>query len=158
MEKSYLKIFEPILFIVSLLAIGFQLLSKFFVEFETSSGIVFFILIIMISIWIILLGNKELSTFEIVLFLYLLLSMGISSLLPLFGFQIFFLPFLVEAGISISVVFGILLLFVILFWFARIFKSSKIKENKITIYKFDIIIIVCAIITALIILAMYLLR
>lgn len=157
MEEKILKTYEIILFCVLLIVIGFQMLSFFFPVFNILDTFLFILLIAMFIAWAILLRNKDLTNFEIVLFI-LLFIFAIGNMLLLIGFAIVTASWLVF-GIHGEMLFLIFLILAMMFWFFRIYRAQKkLGVSKYTLQKSDIIIIICAITLILILAVFYLVQ
>ena len=124
MENNFMKIYELILFSLSIVSIIFEFLS----------WIVFIILLGMFVTWGILrflLREKDLTNYELILFFIILgvvlpkLLMIIYNFLGIVGWKIFGL-WLEE---FIVLLFFIFFFAAIFFWFFKIFKSSEKQEK-----------------------------
>jgi len=134
MEKNFMKIYELILFSLSLIFIIFEILKNYYFIFDFLSWIGFIILLGMFIAWgvlRILLREKDLTNYEMLLLFITLavvlpkLLITIYNFLGVIGWEIF--------GLSLEE-FIVLLFFIfffaaMFFWFYKIFKSTKKQEK-----------------------------
>lgn len=160
MDEKFLKKYEIIFFVTLLVFFIFELLNTLLNIFEFFQGyrlIKLIIIVAMFVVWFNLKGNKELTKFELIMFimsysyvfglaLILLLSIGLFSEL-IFGIPVTI--FLVGIFMTFFIV-GLLVLFY------TIFKNSKNQEKgKTKIYRYDIYIIVIALAIVLAVIGIY---
>jgi len=152
-----LKIYEITLFITWLSFLILQIVTSYFQIFEIINGIGFIILIAMFISWAVLIGNKNLSKFELILafgfigYVFLFLAGIILSYLGFIGW--YFFGMYTEQFLALIIL--VLFIISILFSSYRLIKNQKRK--KIAVTRSDLFIILFFILIVLVITIFYIL-
>ena len=158
MDEKILKTYEKIFFVTIIILILFELMSLFLGIYESVRGIRLIITVAMFIVWVILLRNKELTIFELILLFmscgYILeLSFALILGLGIFAEMIFGVP-------VFTFLVGLLLVFFVIAILGLFYKTSKTLKNqeksRIKVYRYDIYIIIVCLIIALVVIGLYL--
>lgn len=148
MDERSLKIYERLFFVILLILIIIEISSFLSNTYINFSGFRVIFIAVMFIVWLTLIRNKELTTFELILFI-----MSFSSVAALFLNLFLFMGFFAETIYGIPVFTFMVVLFIAFFiigllvFFYRILINSKNqKGSKIKIYRQDILIIITLVI------------
>ena len=153
MDEKLIKKYGILFFVVSLSSELIQIIS-YLENYKQLSGFFFLLLLGMAIVWSILLGNKNLTNFE--LFITVFVFLGVIFQL-IFGIA-FFLESFFQYALGISFIYSTcIVIFTVglCFWAYIIFKRSDLKHKKIKIYRRDLIMIYLAIIVLTIVILSY---
>jgi len=157
-DENFIKFYEKILFITWITFFSIQILSIFIDFLQNINGVGFIILLIMFSIWAFLIGNKDLSSYEIIL------AFGFIGyvIYQLAGIVFYYLGYVGWKLFGMYTEHFLGLIFIIMFFLSMFFCFYKIiknqKKSKISFLRSDLIILYIALTIIVIVILIYILQ